>query len=164
MSGAVAVHYRGPKNIVAIGLEYWKGGVKTGTSNGLSMTLMDQEKDKQGNYIFDGHIVYSLQDRSDPNRSGIAYRELVYAIVSPNGYVSSTFKVDIPEGIKMWSGIQLPQETKVPLDESTTVWGVQGTDQQQMSSYSSPTETLQRADWAMSVRLGFNDSDHTAAK
>jgi hypothetical protein len=158
MSGAVALHYRGPKNSVAISNEYWKDGVKIKSSNGLSMILMDKEKDKQGNYHFDGDFVYSFQNRIDPN--GITYKELVYALVFQNGYSSSVMRVDMPAGINMWGEMKLQQNIKVPLDESATIWGLQGTDKQQMSTYTSIADTLQSANWAMAIRLGFNDPNN----
>jgi hypothetical protein len=155
MSGAVALHYRGPKNLVTISIETWKDGMKTSTSGGMSMTLMDKEKDDQGNYQYDGDFVYSFQDRYDPN--GMAYSELVYALTSQSGYASTAVRVEKPPGLHMWGEMKLQQNIKVPLDESTFVWGLQGTDNQQMSTYSSIAETLQNAKWAVAIRLGFND-------
>jgi hypothetical protein len=159
MSGAVAVHYLGPKKWVAITIEYWKDGVRTHTSNGMSMSLMDTEKDNKGNYQYDGDFVYSVQDRNDPN--GIAYSELVYALISKNGYSSTVVRIEKPAGINMWGEMSLQQNIKVPLNESTLVWGLQGTDKGQMSSYSSIADTLQNVKWAMAIRLGFDDLNNT---
>ncbi|NRF94217.1 hypothetical protein HQN89_25195 [Paenibacillus frigoriresistens] len=47
----------------------------------------------------------------------------------------------------------MQQKEKIPLDESALVWGLQGTDKQQMLSYSSIAETLQSVKWAMVIRL-----------
>ncbi|NOU72750.1 hypothetical protein GC098_15195 [Paenibacillus sp. LMG 31458] len=152
MSGAVALHYEGPYQTVEVNIEYWKNGVKTNISSGMGTTF--QEKNNQGNYQYDGDFVYSFQDRHDP--SGTVYSELVYAFVSESGYASTAVRVDKPAGINMTGEMRLQQKEKVPLDESTIVWGLQGNDKQQMFSYSSIVETLQSAQWAMVVRVGFN--------
>jgi hypothetical protein len=90
MSGAVALHYRGSKQMIAVNIEYWKDGVKTNIS------------------------------------SGTVYSELVYAFVSESGYASSVVRVDKPAELNMSGEMRLQQKVKVPLDESTLVWGLQG--------------------------------------
>ncbi|MEC0146684.1 hypothetical protein [Paenibacillus alginolyticus] len=153
MSGAVALHYQGPRQTVAVNIEYWKDGVKTNYSSGMGTTF--QGKNNQGEYQYDGDFVYSLQDRYDLN--GTVYSELVYAFVSESGYASTAVRVDKPVGINMTREMRMQQKEKIPLDESALVWGLQGTDKQQMLSYSSIAETLQSAKWAMVVRIGFNE-------
>ncbi|KQX68971.1 hypothetical protein [Paenibacillus sp. Root444D2] len=152
MSGAVALHYQGPSQMLAVNIEYWKDGVKTNISSGMGTTF--QGKNNQGNYQYDGDFVYSFQDRHDP--SGTVYSELVYAFISESGYASTAVRVDKPAGLNIIGEMRLQQKEKVPLDESTIVWGLQGTDKQQMLSYSSIAETLQSVQWAMVVRVGFN--------
>ncbi|WP_248930220.1 hypothetical protein [Paenibacillus hamazuiensis] len=153
MSGAIALHYRGAKDTVAVSIEYWQNGMKTKTSEGLSMGFPDSEIDNQGNYQFDSDFVYSLQNRYDT--SGATGSDLVYALVSKNGYGSTAVKVEKPAEINMLGEMKLQTSVKVPLNESTLVWGLQGTDAGQMTSYSSMADTLQHAKWAMVVRIGF---------
>lgn len=77
--------------------------------------------------------------------NAVLYSELVYAFVSERGYASTVVRVDKPAGLNITGEMRLQQKEKVPLDESTIVWGLQGTDKQQMLSYSSIAETLQSA-------------------
>lgn len=92
--------------------------------------------------------------------NAVLYSELVYAFVSESGYASTAVRVDKPAGLNMTGEMRLQQKEKVPLDESTIVWGLQSTDKQQMLSYSSIAETLQSAQWAMVVRVGFNANNY----
>jgi hypothetical protein len=153
MSGSIALNYVGPQQNLAVSFDYWNEGVKKNTSAGVSMTMMDKDKDEAGNYHFEGDFVYSFKDRQDPN--GAVYSELEYAIIERNGYYSSAVRVDKPAGIGMTGEMKLQQSIKVPQNESIVVWGLQGTDKQSMLSYSPIAETLKIAKWAMTVRLGF---------
>ncbi len=153
MSGSIALQYDGPQQELAVSFDYWNDGVKKNTSAGMSMIMMEKDKDKMGNYHFEGDFVYSFKDRQDPN--GAVYSELEYAIIERNGYYSSAVRVDKPVGIGLTGEMKLQQSVKVPRDESIVVWGLQGTDKQSMLSYSTIAETLKIAKWAMTVRLGF---------
>ncbi|CAN7604692.1 hypothetical protein [Paenibacillus sp. LjRoot56] len=153
MSGSIALQYDGPQQKLAVSFDYWNDGVKKNTLAGMSMIMMEKDKDTMGNYHFDGDFVYSFKDRQDPN--GAVYSELEYAIIERNGYYSSTIRVTKPEGIGLTGEMKLQQSVKVPQNESIVVWGLQGTDKQSMLSYSTIAETLKIAKWAMTVRLGF---------
>lgn len=153
MSGSIALQYHGPQQNLAVSFDYWNDGVKKNTSAGMSMSMMEKNKDEMGNYHFEGDFVYSFKDRQDPN--GAVYSELEYAIIDHNGYYSSAVRVDKPAGIGLTGEMKLQQSVKVPHDESIVVWGLQGTDKQSMLSYSTIAETLKIAKWAMTVRLGF---------
>ncbi|NQX61256.1 hypothetical protein [Paenibacillus qinlingensis] len=157
MSGSIALQYHGPQQNFAVSFDYWSDGVKKNTSAGTSMTMMEKDKDEEGNYHFEGDFVYSFKDRQDPN--GVVYSELEYAIIGRNGYYSSAVRVDKPVGIGLTGEMKLQQSVKVPQDESIVVWGLQGTDKQSMLSYSTIAETLKIAKWAMTVRLGFIGPD-----
>ncbi|NOU67652.1 hypothetical protein GC096_26875 [Paenibacillus sp. LMG 31461] len=153
MSGSIALQYQGPQQNLAVSFDYWNDGVKKNTSAGMSMSMMENDKDEMGNYHFEGDFVYSFKDRQDPN--GVVYSELEYAIIGRNGYYSSAVRVDKPAGIGMTGEMKLQQSVRVPQNESIVVWGLQGTDKQSMLSYSNIAETLKIAKWAMTVRLGF---------
>lgn len=153
MSGSIALQYQGPQQNLAVSFDYWNDGVKKNTSTGMSMSMMENNKDEMGNYHFEGDFVYSFKDRQDPN--GAVYSELEYAIIERNGYYSSTVRVDKPAAIGMTGEMKLQQSVRVPQKESIVVWGLQGTDKQSMLSYSTIAETLKIAKWAMTVRLGF---------
>jgi hypothetical protein len=153
MSSSIALQYHGPQQKLAVSFDYWNDGVKKNTSAGMSVVIMEKDKDERGNYYFQGDFVYSFKDRQDPD--GAVYSELEYAIIERNGYYSSTVRVNKPEGIGLTGEMKLQQSAKVPQDESIVVWGLQGTDKQSMLSYSTIPETLKIAKWAMTVRLGF---------
>lgn len=157
MSGSIALRYDGPHPKLAVNFDYWDEGVKKNTSAGMSVIMMEKDRDKMGNYHFDGDFVYSFKDRQDPG--GVVYSELTYAIIERYGSYSSAVRVDKPAGIGLTGEMKLQQNVKAPNDESIVVWGLQGTDKQSMLSYSTIAETLKIAKWAMTVRLGFMGPD-----
>ncbi|OAS22726.1 hypothetical protein [Paenibacillus oryzisoli] len=153
MSGSIALRYDGPEQNLAVNFDYWHDGVKENTSAGMSVIMMEKDRDKMGNYHFNGDFVYSFKERQDPN--GVFYNELTYAIIERHGSYSSAVRVDKPAEIGLTGEMKLQQNVTAPNDESIVVWGLQGTDKQSMLMYSTIPETLKIAKWAMTVRLGF---------
>lgn len=150
-SGAVAIHYLGPRSQLGFVMDYWKNGIKTESVNGMSMTLMEKDRDEEGNYRFDGDFVYTFRERNASN--GDSQNEIIYAIRNKDGYTSSVATVNKPANLTMWGELLLHQKEQLPTDTGIVVWGLQGTGQNQMSTYSSISDTLQRAQWAMAIRL-----------
>ncbi|OCT12986.1 hypothetical protein A8709_21935 [Paenibacillus pectinilyticus] len=155
MSGAVALEYYGPQPTLAVSFEYWKDGVLERTSPGMSITMMDEDKDAQGNYRFNGDFVYEFKDHGDP--SGKLYSELAYALIDQRASYSATLIVDKPADIGITGEMKLQLPVQAPRTEGIIVWGLQGTNKQSMFTLGSISETLQQAQWAMVIRLGFTD-------
>ncbi|MBP1933838.1 hypothetical protein [Ammoniphilus resinae] len=151
-AGAVALEYEGPKTNMKVETEIWENGKKVQTVQSMVSNIEEGEgKGKfKGEFIISAQQVQGMDENFEYDLNLVLFQQ-------EKGYTS--MKGTIPKDKKYTAQMPIKIDGKmdVPEDESVVVWGIQATDQNSLSSYSSVEETLNKARWALIARISLDD-------
>jgi hypothetical protein len=132
MSGAVSLHYTGPKTKLVIKAEVWEQGTKTSEAGSMNFDMRTSSGSG-----FDGEFIASVKpdewpDMETPNRSG--YTANVSLASDNGGQLSSRFKATFYHRAMGWAAIAQAHSFEVPDTGDSLVWGFQVTDENKLDT------------------------------